>query len=123
MSHRLVILNLSDSHIGNPDHSLESIEVFKPLFKDIKAFSKENDIIPTIIVFSGDLVYGNIPENKIEKQFLEAKKFINSILDCFNSKENNDIPFIIAPGNHDVDRLQIDEGQKKSEIIICLKIM
>jgi predicted MPP superfamily phosphohydrolase len=104
------ILHLSDAHIGNPEFSLESNFVFDPLYKDLKLINAEHKIIPSIIIFSGDLAYGQIPKKKLTDQYSEVINLLTKITNCFD-KEYGDIPIFAVPGNHDIDQTLIDDGQ------------
>lgn len=112
MSDKFVILHLSDTHIGHPDHSVNSLTVIDPLFDDLKDMSKIIGSVPSLIVFSGDLVYGELPEKKISEQYKEAEQFLRKLYSCFG-KGYGDIPTLIVPGNHDINRSLIDEAQKQ----------
>lgn len=111
MNDTFLILHLSDSHIGNPARKLEMSQVFDPLYKDLRLVSQSYGRPPSLIIFSGDLVYGNIPESKIEIQFCTANEYLTQICKCFDSKLG-DIPIMIVPGNHDSNRNLIDKGHK-----------
>jgi len=101
------VLLLSDAHIGDPSKTLDSEVVFAPLFQDIKAQFSSDNCLPSLIVFCGDLAYhGEI------KDYEEARKYLENIFACFN-KTYGEIPILIVPGNHDINRTQVDEAQKE----------
>ena len=99
------ILLLSDSHISTPS-SLDSENVFDPLFEDLKKFF-DKGYLPSLIIFSGDLANTGKAE-----EYIEAENFLKNISNCFE-KEYGEIPILLVPGNHDVDRDVIDDPQKK----------
>src|SRR3990172_3639597 len=101
------ILLLADAHIGNPMHKLDALSVFDPLYKDIKEIFNKDQGVPSLIVFAGDLAYSGH-----EKEYVEAEEFLKNICLCFN-KKYGEIPILIVPGNHDIDRDMVDEAQKK----------
>ena len=108
MENSIKIIHLSDAHIGHPDYKYDEPSVFDPFFEDIK---KEVSI-PDMIIFSGDLVYGQVNTVPIAKQYDNALKFLDRLYSCFG-KINSEIPILIVPGNHDVDRKRIDDSQKE----------
>jgi hypothetical protein len=77
---RFSILHLSDAHIGHPLWKTDFTSVMRPLISDIKSVSEKR--APDLIVFSGDLVYGEVKGATMEEQFAEAKMYI--ILDGLN---------------------------------------
>ncbi|MDH4100532.1 MAG: metallophosphoesterase [Nitrospirota bacterium] len=111
MGKRFVILHLSDAHIGHPDHFPDVNSVLDPLLTDLNRAFNHDKLLPSLIVFSGDLVYGDIPEKPIKKQFDDAKTFIEKVHGCFN-KSLGDIPLLLVPGNHDINRNSVGEDQK-----------
>jgi len=84
--HKFIILHLSDAHLGNPRSSLDSLSVFDPLFKDLKEYSAERKLKPNLIVFSGDLAFGDIHEKRLRDQYTDAKNYLSSIFHCFDTE-------------------------------------
>ena len=76
MTEPFIILHLSDTHIGNPDYQWDSITVFDKLIEDLGNVSKEHSIEPNLIVFSGDLAFGELPTMKLEKQYELVDEFL-----------------------------------------------
>src|SRR5437016_8903890 len=110
MSEPFVILHLSDAHVGNPKYSLDSADVLKPLLLDLRKVSTDRAISPHLIVFSGDLAYGEIPERPIVDQYSEVMNFLRQVLDAVNSSFQR-TPIFIVPGNHDINRNRIGSDQ------------
>ena len=107
MENEFVILHLSDSHIGIQSQQTEIAVTFAKLNQDLKeSFSK--GFSPNLIVFGGDLVFG-VKEGCLpfSEQFSKAQEWIELLCTNFN-KKFNDLPFLIIPGNHDMDRKNID---------------
>ena len=98
----LSILHLSDSHIGIPRNEIRSDQVFDHLFIDIKDITKKIPK-PNLIIFSGDLVYGEKGESKISDQLIKANEFVIKVYESLGTTIKN-TPIVIVPGNHDVNR-------------------
>lgn len=109
---KLVILHLSDTHFIEEDDAFVD-SVFSSLLTDIES----SDLTPNMIIFSGDLVDGCKKECSgktckhddypadcpLPKQYERAKTFFNKMATQKNIKLD-DIPLLIVPGNHDVNR-------------------
>jgi predicted MPP superfamily phosphohydrolase len=116
---KFTVLHLSDAHIGKAE--ADQLAVLDPLLKSIKKESEERHLSPSLIVFSGDLVQGchlecregckndsSPPEDcRLEKQYKKAEDFLNKIYTAL-SKKPGQIPLLIVPGNHDVNRHSIN---------------
>ena len=63
-----VILHLSDSHIGNPKHEVDSDQIFNQLIADIadKAATYGK---PNLIIFNGDLAWGQLPSSPLGRLY------------------------------------------------------
>jgi predicted MPP superfamily phosphohydrolase len=102
------ILHLSDAHIGNPKHALDSLEVFESLYDDIEREAAAQGPA-NLILFTGDIAWGEIPECPLVQQYRAASDFIVRVREA--SKTTRDCPLLITPGNHDIDRGMIGEDQ------------
>jgi predicted MPP superfamily phosphohydrolase len=111
MKDQFVLLHLSDAHLGNPRYLLDSLGVFEALYKDLEASFNKDNLKPDVIVFSGDLAFGSIPEKPITEQYDLAKQFLTRVSGCFNA-DYGEIPILLVPGNHDINRGVISEGDK-----------
>jgi 3',5'-cyclic AMP phosphodiesterase CpdA len=69
-----LILHLSDAHIGNPKYALDSFNVFESLFDDLRRMRTRLDRAPDLIVFNGDLAYGEIHQSTLANQYEQAEK-------------------------------------------------
>jgi hypothetical protein len=103
----LVILHLSDLHYDAKHlHDLKIIRT--ALFEDLKNLSSQDKIIPNCIIFSGDLIFNGTDGYSADKNYYPDVKsfFIEPLLDLLKVTEDY---FFITPGNHDVQRNDIDE--------------
>ncbi len=106
MTEPFVILHLSDTHIGNPKYRTDSIRVFDSLIEDLEKVSKEFSLNPNLIIFSGDLAYGHLPEISLKEQYERAGEFLDKVSNVFDLTP----PIFIIPGNHDLNRTIIDDA-------------
>jgi predicted MPP superfamily phosphohydrolase len=111
MSTPFTILHLSDSHIGNPKHKHDIQEVLKPLLADLKKVVTTRDLHPSLVVFSGDLAFGEIPESPLTEQYEQARDWLKEVYDSIDCKMEK-TPLLIVPGNHDINRNSIGEDQE-----------
>lgn len=104
------ILHLSDAHIGHPKYYRDSLEVMEPLITDLRN-QVSDGLKPSLVVFSGDLVYGKLTDQEFRKQFDYARKWLDNVYSvlCIDYSTN---PIILVPGNHDINRERIDNAQR-----------
>jgi len=102
-------LHLSDTHFGNPEYGIDSLNRFEKLFDDLIELRLVHSLKPDFIFFTGDLIFGNhhsaIP---MEHQFVQFNNFIEKIRNIYSpaiKKEN----IFFAPGNHEVNRESVSE--------------
>ncbi len=122
MDNHFIILHLSDTHIGAPRHDISSLRIFAPLFLDIEKFQQKG-IRPNLIVFSGDLSYGELKDNPLHEQYKNGYQWIRKVYDAIRCSFDQ-VPILIVPGNHDMNRLSkdnahdlwIDELGKKEQL-------
>lgn len=112
MSKKFVILHLSDTHLGKCGYDIDSQDVLEPLLRDIEKMVKERNLIPDLIIFTGDLAFGEQKDRSLEDQYIQAVCFLENVCNRSGVKYG-DVPIVIVPGNHDVNRELIDEHQKK----------
>jgi predicted MPP superfamily phosphohydrolase len=109
MSDDFIILHLSDTHIGNPKHVPDSDVVLNPLLDDLRVWS--NDFgKPNLIIFSGDLAYGEIPETKLTSQYDQAASWITKMYDSLGTSQS-ETPLFLVPGNHDLNDTKVGQDQ------------
>jgi len=109
MTNPFVILHLSDSHIGNPKHHPDSASVLRPLLSDLTSKAREIGA-PNLIVFSGDLAYGQISGRPLADQYTEAKTWIDQVYKALETDYERS-PILPVPGNHDLDSTQVGADQ------------
>jgi 3',5'-cyclic AMP phosphodiesterase CpdA len=104
-----VILHLSDSHIGNPKHEVDSDHVFNRLIGDIadKAGTYGK---PDLIIFNGDLAWGQLPGSPLDTQYRKARDFLDKVYKAVKSNQDSS-PLLLVPGNHDIDRALVGDDQ------------
>jgi tetratricopeptide (TPR) repeat protein/predicted MPP superfamily phosphohydrolase len=98
-------LHISDLHVWHPRYGYDYEEVAKKLVDDLNRLKDEHNLIPDMIFFTGDAVFGQKSEGEgksIPEQYEEANKFLESIRTTFGEsfpKKN----FFLVPGNHDIN--------------------
>ncbi len=95
MTNKFQILHISDLHISAAGKFDRSI-VLDPLIDRLKTDKDENNIVPEIVVISGD-----IASSGLEVEYKEAGKFIEDLLKGLKLAKDR---LFIVPGNHDVNR-------------------
>lgn len=100
------ILHLSDAHIGLRD--LDTGIVLEPLLEKLKTDVEEVGS-PRLLVFSGDLVFGQQGSQPklIEDQFAQAETFLDCVYNALGTDQIR-TPLAIVPGNHDINRDELD---------------
>ena len=98
----LTILHLSDAHFGRPRDKFKSAEVLGPLLKDLELMRKRIGA-PTLVIFSGDLAYGQLAESPLADQYKEVRSWIDQAYSALGTTLA-EAPLMIIPGNHDVNR-------------------
>src|SRR6266516_3053506 len=98
----LTIVHLSDAHFGRPRDTYKSGEILEPLLKDLELRRKDFGA-PTLVIFSGDLAYGQLAESPLTEQYKDARRWIDQAYAALGTTLAN-TPLIVVPGNHDVNR-------------------
>jgi 3',5'-cyclic AMP phosphodiesterase CpdA len=95
------ILHLSDLHFAKSNEI--DISIIKEAFiKDIKEIHATESFTPNIILFTGDLV-----QSGDDNEFKDAHE--SWFVPLIEATGLNLDFFIISPGNHDIQRSQIDD--------------
>jgi predicted MPP superfamily phosphohydrolase len=96
------ILHLSDLHY-DASNTKDNEIVLNALWKDLKKIKEEENVEPDMVIFSGDIV----KKGDIDNNFDEVERnFITPLLE----KVGLDYDFFfICPGNHDVQKNQIND--------------
>lgn len=83
------------------------------LCADLRLLAEERDLRPDFLFFTGDAAYGQLEGAKgdsIRDQFRLADEFLTAIRNVYQPPlERRDV--CLVPGNHDVNRTDIDESQ------------
>src|SRR5688572_39051 len=95
----LTWLHLSDLH-SRTSTEWDSRQVIEKLISDLKDLQNKNNFYPDIVVFSGDAAFGNISEQRIEDQYKDVGKFIDSVRKSFKPELPLNCIYLV-PGNHD----------------------
>ena len=96
----LIILHLSDAHIGSPDYKLDMEQVLDQLTSDLQKVRDERGLQPSLIIFNGDLAYGERTGSSIKEQFAQGKEWIERIYSSLDLSRS-EVPLVSVPGNHD----------------------
>src|ERR1022692_2100036 len=107
-----LILHLSDAHIGNPKYDLDAFDVFDSLFDDLRTMRMHLARPPDLIVFNGDLAFGEIPGSALSNQYDQAGKWLDRIYQAIGSSPRES-PILFVAGNHDINRTLITDDQKE----------
>jgi 3',5'-cyclic AMP phosphodiesterase CpdA len=91
-------------HFGQTDHKKEQPRITEQLVKDAQQFARESNVVPDILVFSGDLTQrGTLDELKLGEAWLG--KLRAPWPNC---------RLFVVPGNHEVYRPEGEEDQEKA---------
>lgn len=105
----IVLLHLSDAHLCPTLTGWDAERVLDPLVLDLSSMEREFGLQPSLIIFSGDIVFGQLPSSTITDQF----KYASSLLKRIRTSFTRPIPLsniFVVPGNHDVDRTKVNAG-------------
>lgn len=106
------ILVLSDSHFGQPRSGLDSVTVLDSLVTDIIHVSAEYKLKPNLIVYAGDIAFGHASGTvPLSVQYDFGKQFIANVYSKLNIPFS-EVPLMMVPGNHDIDREMITSALK-----------
>ena len=109
MSKSFSWLHISDLH-SRKKGGWDARTVTNALVKDLKVMQKEKMVVPDAIFFTGDLAFGTNVGDTMTEQYASAKAFLEAVRQAFNPP----VPLrniYLIPGNHDVDRGEISEGE------------
>lgn len=106
----IVWLHLSDAHLCSSKTGWDAERVLNTLRTDlVQMMEKKFDLRrPDLIFFTGDIVYGNLPDAPIAQQFNAAQDFFEQL--CSTTKVPK-INLFIVPGNHDTNRTLVAESE------------
>jgi hypothetical protein len=112
MTETITWLHISDTHFCKEKNSWNCQEIFNSFYSDLKCMEEKFDLIPDLILFTGDVAFGqdNSKALFLEDQYIEAHEFIDKVSNSF-SRNIPKTNIFIVPGNHDVNRTQITPDQ------------
>ena len=107
-------LHLSDIHFHSKTEWRDNAVRGKLLdyLKDI--YAKKPELKPDFIVCTGDIAYGEGGGSTMAEQYELAAKFFDQLLQCCGGLSRKKL--FVVPGNHDVNRKEIDEMAQESLI-------
>jgi predicted MPP superfamily phosphohydrolase len=106
-------LHLSDLHTCKPKTGWDAHRVLDPLLEDLHRVERDHGLVPDLVFFTGDLVFGQVGTGKgerIQEQLDDGHAFLEAVRGAFSTPVPLDCVFIV-PGNHDVVRGEVTEDQ------------
>jgi predicted MPP superfamily phosphohydrolase len=96
-------VQLSDLHLtSKPDEKQGDIlQALKSSLLNLKT--------PDLLLVTGDIVLGNLADDPMSDQYLVAQDFLNEITEGWKLDRSR---VFVVPGNHDVNRNRVTEGNK-----------
>ncbi len=113
MQHTITWLHLSDLHACPPRSGWDARRITSTLCEDLVRLREEQDLRPDLIFFTGDAAFGQIGDKKgerIQDQFTAAHQFLTEVRHSLEPELTLRDVYIV-PGNHDVNRDEVDPGQ------------
>lgn len=104
-------IHLSDLHLRSSS-KWDSDPITQSLIADLERLQKEEGFRPNAIFFTGDAVFGDLPDDSIEQQYKEFGSFLDGLRNAFDPHLEKSSVFIV-PGNHDVNRRNVLEAEKE----------
>jgi predicted phosphodiesterase len=102
-------LHLSDLHLRRPDNAVSpDREYLRDMLTSIKGLRREEGLAPDVVFFTGDVVFSGQKE-----EYDLASEWFDNILATCDLDGRRDRLFIV-PGNHDVDRREVNRVNVKS---------
>src|SRR5262245_6637564 len=96
-------LHLSDLHLCEPRTGWDAARVIDTLTQDLRQLQERYSLRPDLIFFTGDLVFGNVSDYPIDRQYQDGARFLDAVRNAFDPAIPKTRVFLV-PGNHDVDR-------------------
>jgi Leucine-rich repeat (LRR) protein/predicted MPP superfamily phosphohydrolase len=106
-------LHLSDLHACPTKTGWDANQVIKSLVDDLKDLQREYKLRPDFIFFTGDAAFGQLgdqPGESLQDQYKSVQQFLDEVRKAFRP-ELRPRDVYLVPGNHDVNREDIDETQ------------
>jgi Leucine-rich repeat (LRR) protein len=106
-------LHLSDLHAYPAKTGWDANHVIKSLVEDLKELQRDYELRPDLVFFTGDAAFGQVsdrPGESLQDQYKAVQHFLDEVRRAFRP-ELNSRDLYLVPGNHDVNRQDIDETQ------------
>jgi len=106
---KLSWLHLSDLHYGKPKDAWDAEYILEKLIGDLTHLQTNHDLCPDLILFSGDLAFGQIssgPGKNLKDQYAGVQAFLEQVRTAFKKEIPKERIFLV-PGNHDVNRTRV----------------
>jgi len=106
-------LHLSDLHACPAKTGWDAHHVTKSLCDDLRELQRDHKLRPDLIFFCGDAAFGQLgdkPGMSLHNQYKAVQQFLDEVRSSFKPElTHRDI--YLVPGNHDVNREDIDNTQ------------
>ncbi|MGN7742291.1 metallophosphoesterase [Pseudomonas sp. 22526] len=102
-------LHLSDIHFHKKTAWADSHARRKLLEFLTRKFQANELPKPQLIFCTGDIAFGQTPDSPMPEQYQPAKDFFDQLLACCGLERER---LFVVPGNHDVNRKKVLEGQQ-----------
>ncbi len=107
-SRTLTWLHLSDLHRCTTRDGGAGEIVLRRLLDDLVWLRDEHDLRPDLLFMTGDLAFGQLPEQPLDEQLREGWRWLEKIRRLYEPEISVANVFLV-PGNHDVDRGKVKE--------------
>src|SRR5579859_6586444 len=106
-------LHLSDLHASPAKTGWDARHIIKSLCDDLKELHKDYRLRPDFVFFTGDLAFGQLgsaPGMSLQDQYRAGEEFLDQVRRSFKP-ELSPRDVYLVPGNHDINRDDIDGAQ------------
>lgn len=104
-------LHLSDLNVCRSTQ-WDAKPVVESLVTDLTRLQRTQGLRPDVILFSGDLAWGQIPQHPLVDQYRVAASILEQIRNAFSPPVPASRVYIV-PGNHDVNCDKVDPAHTK----------
>lgn len=108
--HKITWLHISDLHAAPARTGWDANRVTKSLVQDLKELQRDYKLRPDMIFFTGDAAFGYLGDNSMQDQYKVVQEFLDEVRAAFRPALTIRDTYLV-PGNHDVNREDIDETQ------------
>ena len=113
MNTTITWLHLSDLHACPGRTGWDANHIMKSLCDDLKELQQKHKLRPDFVFFTGDAAFGQLGDKSgisLEDQYKAVQQFLDRIR-CSFRPELSPRDVYLVPGNHDVNRDDIDSAQ------------